>query len=74
MAPAAIRADPGRRRQFQARLAAQGVPLCWFIDVGVEHPAFAALQMAAITGAITRIPDSLEAAALPGDVRRRYGL
>jgi hypothetical protein len=32
------------------------------------------VEETAITGAITGIPDSLEAAALPGDVRRRYGL
>lgn len=59
---------------LQRRLVAAGVPLYWFIDVGVEHPAFAALQIAAVTGEVAGAEDSLEAAALPSPVRRRYGL
>jgi hypothetical protein len=46
----------------------------WFVDVGVDHPAFPDLQMAAMTGEVKGAPDSLEAAALALDVRRRYGL
>ena len=72
--PAAIHADPGLRRDFQRRLVAEGVPLAWFIDVGVDHPRFAALQMAAITGEIAGAPDSLEASALPGAIRAKVGL
>ena len=72
--PAAIHADAGLRRDFQRRLVADGVPLCWFTDVGVEHPAFAALQMAAVTGEIEGARDSLEAAALPPAARSRLGL
>jgi hypothetical protein len=59
---------------FQRRLVAAGVPLYWFIDVGVEHPAFTTLQIAAVTGEVEGTPDSLEAAALPAAVRGRYGL
>ncbi len=72
--PAAIHADPGRRRDFQRRLVSEGVPLCWFTDVGVDHPPFAALQLAAVTGEVKGAPDSLEAAALPAAARRRLGL
>ena len=50
------------------------MPLYWFIDVGVDHPAFAALQLAAVTGEVKGAPDSLEAAALPVDTRRSLGL
>ncbi len=72
--PATIHGDPGLRRDFQHRLAREGVPLYWFTDVGVDHPAFAALQLAAVTGEIEGALDSLEAAAVPADTRRRLGL
>ena len=72
--PAAIHGNPGLRRDFQRRLLGEGVPLYWFTDVGVEHPAFAALQLAAVTGEIEGAPDSLEVAALPAGARRRLGL
>jgi len=72
--PAAVHADAGLRRELQRRLVAEGVPLTWFIDVGVDHPRFAALQMAAVTGEVEDAPDSLEAAALPADARARFGL
>jgi hypothetical protein len=73
-APALIEADPRLRHEFQRRLVTDGVPLYWFVDVGVDHPAFPDLQMAAMTGEVKGAPDSLEAAALALDVRRRYGL
>jgi hypothetical protein len=72
--PAAIHAEPSHRRDLQQRLVGEGVPLAWFTDVGVEHPRFAALQMAAVSGEVTGAPDSLEAAALPKAVRARLGL
>jgi len=72
--PADVWRDQAARVDFQRRLAAAGVPLYWFIDVGVEHPAFAALQIAAVTGEVAGTEDSLEATALPDAVRRRYGL
>jgi hypothetical protein len=72
--PADIWRDPMAQVTFQRRLVAAGVPLYWFIDVGVEHPAFTTLQIAAVTGEVEGTPDSLEAAALPAAVRGRYGL
>jgi hypothetical protein len=72
--PAAIHADAGLRRHFQRRLVTEGVPLYWFTDVGVDHPAFAALQMAAVTGEVEGAADSLEAAALPPAARASLGL
>jgi hypothetical protein len=72
--PAAIHGDATLRRDFQRRLATDGVPLCWFTDVGVADPAFAAVQTAAVTGEIEGAPDSLEAAALPAAARARLGL
>jgi hypothetical protein len=72
--PAAIHADAGLRRDFQRRLVRDGVPLYWFTDVGVDHPAFAALQMAAVTGEVKVAADSLEAEALPPAARARLGL
>jgi len=72
--PAAVHADPRLRREFQQRLVGEGVPLYWFTDVGVDHPVFSPLQLAAVTGEVTGAPDRLEAAALPADVRRRFGL
>lgn len=72
--PAAIHADAGLRRELQRRLVAEGVPLYWFVDVGVGDPRFAALQLAAVSGEIEGAADSLEAAALPPPVRGRFGL
>jgi hypothetical protein len=72
--PAAIHAEARLFREFQRRLVGEGVPLYWFTDVGMDHPASTALQLAAVTGEVTGAPDSLEAAALPADVRRRFGL
>ena len=72
--PGVIHANRELHRELQRRLVAEGVPLYWFIDVGVDHPAFAALQLAAVTGEVEGAPDSLEAAALPADARRRLGL
>ncbi len=72
--PAAIHGDATLRRDFQRRLAADGVPVCWFTDVGVADPAFAAVQTAAVTGEIEGAPDSLEAAALPAAARARLWL
>ena len=72
--PAAIHAEARLRRDLQRRLVGEGVPLVWFTDVGVAHPRFADLQMAAMNGEVMGAPDSLEAAALPGAVRARLGL
>jgi hypothetical protein len=72
--PADLHADVPSRREVQRRLIAAGVPLAWFVDVGVDHPAFAGLQAAAARGEVAGAPDSLEAAALPAAVRQRHGL
>jgi imidazolonepropionase-like amidohydrolase len=72
--PAAPHADASLRRDFQRRLVDDGVPLAWFTDVGVDHPRFPALQMAAMTGEVVGAPDSLEAAALPAAMRAKVGL
>jgi hypothetical protein len=72
--PADIHADRELLRTFQRRLVGDGVPLYWFVDVDIEHPAFTALQLAAVAGEIEESPVSLEAAALALSVRRRFGL
>ncbi len=72
--PAVIHGDATLRRDFQRRLVADGVPLCWFTDVGVADPAFAGLQVAAVTGEVESAPDSLEAAAMSSAARERLGL
>src|SRR5262244_2953130 len=72
--PAAIHAETPLRRDLHRRLVGEGVPLVWFTDVGVAHPRFAELQMAAVSGEVMGAPDSLEAAALPRAARARLGL
>ena len=37
-------------RAIQSDLASAGVPLVWFDDLPVDHPSFAAIQLAAIRG------------------------
>ena len=39
-----------RAIEVQRALAQSGVPFVWFDDVGPDHPAFAAIQIAAIEG------------------------
>ncbi|NBP82490.1 FAD-dependent oxidoreductase [bacterium] len=39
-----------RLTEFQRSLLADGMPLAWVIDVGVKHPAFAAVQDLFMTG------------------------
>jgi len=72
--PVALHVDTGLRREFQQRLVNSGVPLAWFTDVGVDHPRFSALQMAAVIGDVVGAADSLEAAALPAAMRAKVGL
>ena len=71
---AAARARRGWEEAAHGLLAADGVPLVWFTDVGVNHPRFAALQMAVMAGEIAGAPDSLEAAGLSGAMRAKVGL
>jgi hypothetical protein len=58
--PAAVHASPTARRELQRRLVDAGVPLCWSIDVGVDDPAFARVQLALMSGEITAAADRLE--------------
>jgi FAD dependent oxidoreductase len=58
--PAAVHASGTARRELQRRLVDAGVPLCWSIDVGVDDPAFARVQLAMMSGEITPAADRLE--------------
>lgn len=71
---AAIHGDAALRGAFQRALVADGVPLYWFIDVGVNDPRFERTQVAAMTGEIAGAPDSLEFAAAAPAMRARIGL
>ena len=72
--PGEVVGDVALLRSFQASLAASGVPLAWFVDVGVEHPAFASLQTAAVAGELDVDPNDLHACRLPAADRRRHGI
>ena len=60
---AAVHGDATLRRALQRRLAEAGVPLYWFVDVPVDDPRFADLQLAAVAGEVQGAPDSLDYAA-----------
>jgi hypothetical protein len=55
-----VHASGTARRELQRRLVDAGVPLCWSIDVGVDDPAFARVQLAMMSGEITPAADRLE--------------
>ena len=48
--PADVCSSAPLRRQYQQTLLAAGVPLYWYEDVPLGHPAFAAVQMLAVEG------------------------
>ena len=48
--PADVCSSAALRRQYQQTLLAAGVPLYWYEDVPLGHPAFAAVQMLAVEG------------------------
>jgi hypothetical protein len=48
--PRAVHGTPSLLRDFQHSLCEKGVPLVWLLDVGVSDPAFAQVQMQAISG------------------------
>jgi hypothetical protein len=58
--PRAVREMPALLRAFQRRLAGGGVPLYWFVDVPVSHPAFAATQLLAMAGVVDGVEGTLE--------------
>lgn len=49
--PQEVHADPGLTRRLQLMLLDQGVPLYWYDDVPLTHPAYRATQLLAIDGA-----------------------
>jgi hypothetical protein len=62
---ASLQLEQGTRPQaavVQRELARAGVPLVWFDDLGPDHPAFAAIQMAAIQGVYPLTGPGLHAA------------
>jgi len=48
--PRDVHADTNLRRDFQTSLLQNGIPLHWYVDVPLEHPAFFAVQKLASTG------------------------
>jgi hypothetical protein len=62
--PAAVRADRRLLARFQHRLVADGVPLAWLLDVGVDDPAFPSVQRSYMSGAIPAPDAGLEFGAL----------
>ena len=48
--PAGVCSSAALRRQYQQTLLAAGVPLYWYEDVPLGHPAFAAVQLLAVEG------------------------
>ena len=48
--PAEVYQETGLRSRFQKLLLDNGIALNWYIDVPLEHPAFAAVQILATTG------------------------
>lgn len=55
--PAAIASHAQLRSAFQASLLGEGIPLAWTIDVGLNHPAFAAAQQLHMSQASARTGD-----------------
>jgi len=58
--PRDVHARPALVRALQALLLDQGIPLYWYTDVPLQHPAFAAAQLLAVTGVWPGDEDSLE--------------
>lgn len=56
------RGGPVNVRDLQKELSLAGVPLVWFDDIGPDHPAFAAIQLAAIRGVYPLTGPGLHAA------------
>lgn len=60
LTPAAVLGDARRLRRLQRRLLTAGVPLHWFVDVPLDHPAFEAVQALGAWGLGTGTPEHLE--------------
>lgn len=57
--PARVVEEPGLRRAVQQQLLRAGVPLYWYEDVPLEHPAHAATNLLAVEGAWPGQPEHL---------------
>jgi len=57
--PAAVYTRPELLHAFQRHLLGQGIPLYWYEDLPMAHPAFAAVQFLALTGIWPGHPDHL---------------
>jgi hypothetical protein len=57
VSPAAVRERPELLRRFQGRLLANGIPIAWLVDVGVDEPTFAGSQMLFMRGALAASTD-----------------
>ena len=57
--PAAVHSTPAQLAAFQWLLVESGVPLGWFTDVPIEHPAFGAVQQLAAAGVVRGAEDDL---------------
>jgi hypothetical protein len=71
-APRAVHDRSGLREAFQRTLLGEGVPLAWIVDVGVDHPAFSAVQRLYMSGRLPAGDDLLfrpEAALTPEEWR-----
>ena len=76
VAPAAVRERAELLERFQRRLLGAGVPLAWLIDIGIDHPEFAASQMLYMRGALDSGTDLLfgpEAPITEAEWRRAGG-
>ncbi|MGH8797937.1 MAG: FAD-dependent oxidoreductase, partial [Caldimonas sp.] len=71
LTPAAVRST--RLASFQRSLLDAGVPLAWVVDVGVRHPAFAAVQTLFMAGRLDIGLHFEPDAALSADDWRRWG-
>ena len=70
--PQDVQARPDLTRQLQLLLIDQQVPLYWWDDVPIDHPAFAATQLLAVEGVWEGTDDNLDFAP-DGPVRDRRG-
>ena len=77
--PSSVCSSAALGRQYQQTLLAAGVPLYWYEDVPLGHPAFAAVQMLAVEGIWPGCADHLRfdpdaLASAPAERLRAAGL
>lgn len=59
LTPQELAVDEPRLRRLQRRLVRAGVPLFWYTDLPLDHPAFEAMQVLSAWGVWPGRPDSL---------------